>query len=95
LTDFGSMTLSEIEALAKRLEEAARVFREARELLGGAAVASQPAQQHVTPVAVAPPTRTRTPLSAADVADMKAQRDALVARNRDELPEDIKRLEVG
>lgn len=83
-TDIGSMTLDEMEALAKRLELAARVVREARmELLGGV-VAAQPAQQSVTQAA-APPAQL--------LPHEVAQREMLLQRNREVLPDEIKRAE--
>lgn len=47
--DLGKLTLDDIESIASRLEAAARVFREARAMLGGGAapspgVVAQPAQ---------------------------------------------------
>ena len=94
MIDFGSMTLAEVEALAQRLEEAARIFREARLILGGAA-AVQPAQQPVTLAAV-PPAYPPSRLSHGpppDAAQIAAEREALLQRNREALPDDIKRAE--
>jgi len=77
------MTLDEMEALASRLERAAKTIREARmELLGGAAAVT-PAQQPVTSAAVPPA------LSPHELA----QRELLLQRNREALPDAIKRAE--
>lgn len=76
--DVSKLTLEEIEAIASRLEAAARVFREARAMLGPA------------PAVVQPPS---VPSHAQMDADMRAQREALLARNREVLPDAIKAAE--
>lgn len=79
------LSLNELEAIAQRLDAAAKVFRDARALLGGAAaVVNQPATSSMG--AVAPPA-ILTPHE-------MAQREMLLARNRMEaLPEEIQRAE--
>lgn len=85
------LTISEVRAIAERASAALETLR-ALGLMGGAVGHSQPAQ--LSPqVPAAPPTRTRTPLTEAEMADLAAQRAALVARNREQLPDDIKKLE--
>jgi hypothetical protein len=79
-----ALTLGELEAISQRLEAAARVFRDARSLLGGAA-ASQPTTTSPVVAAVSPAILTPHEL---------AQREALLARNRyDALPDEVKRAE--
>lgn len=80
---FAAMTLAEIEAIAARLEAAARVFRDARALLGGAGAG---------PESIPPATRP-SPAPPQLTAYEQAQREALLARNREALPDDIKRAE--
>lgn len=93
--DVDNLTLAELEAIAQRLDAAAKVFRDARLLLGGAATAST----SVTPsnavvVSPSPGTRVRTPLAPGEAEDLAAQRAALVARNRPEdMPDEIQRAE--
>lgn len=80
MPEVDSLTLGDIEAIAARLEKACATFREARALLGGAAVGEQPpARPAAAPPAMSP--------------EMAAQRAALLARNREALPEEIKRME--
>lgn len=89
------MTLHEIEALGRRLGDAAKLVRDARETLGliVAPVAS-PLQAVVREAAEGPPTRVRTPISADEAASMRAQREELAQRNRDEgLPDVIRKAE--
>lgn len=81
--DIDNLTIAEVRAINERAEAALATLRQLG-LMGGAATASTSA----TPsnAVVAPPTRTRTPLSDAELADMRAQKDALMARN---LPDEI------
>lgn len=88
--DADRMTLEQIEAIAARLDAAVKTFREARAILGGTTGAPPTPP---TPVVSAVPTRVRTPMSEAEKRDLRAQRDALVARNRDDLPEGIRQAE--
>lgn len=78
-TGLDDMTLADVEALAERLAKAVAVIRVARaELAGGVAAP-----------AIAPVSAPSPLLSAYEVA----QREALLARNREALPEAIKRAE--
>lgn len=85
------LTIAEVRAIAERAHEALSRLREVQSLLGGAAGTQQVQLSPV--VAVVPPsngTRTRTPISDAELADMKAQKAALLARN---LPDEILKAE--
>lgn len=90
--DIDKLTIAEVRAIAERAAAALDTLR-ALGLTGGAAGA-QPAQTHpLAPVVLpvqGPPTRTRTPLSDADAAEMAARKAALLAQN---LPDDIARAE--
>lgn len=90
--EIDALTIADVRAIADRAHEALAKLREVQSLLGGA-MGATPAAQGPVAVPVALPTRVRTPMTEAEKADLRAQREALVARNRDELPEDIARLE--
>lgn len=80
--DIAKLTLGELEAIAVRLEHAVGVIRDAQRILGGA-VATQPASANPLSATVPP---ALTPYEV-------AQREALLARNREALPDAIKRAE--
>lgn len=87
--DIDKLTIAEVRAIAERAHEALSRLRDVQQFLGGAAAHSQPAQ--ATPSAVVlPATRTRTPLSDAEVAEMQARKAALLAQN---LPDEIRKAE--
>lgn len=83
MSDHENLTLGDIERIAARLEAACRTFQEAKALLGGGVPVGPGAQ--AAPIASGP---NRT-LTAYEIA----QRESLLARNREALPDDVKRLE--
>jgi hypothetical protein len=83
------LTIAEVRAINARAEAALRTLRELG-LMGGAAGNPQPAEAPSVPAA--PPARRPRPEMP---ADMRAQREALLAQNRaDVLPPEIKALEA-
>lgn len=94
--EIDQLTIAQVRAIAERAHEALARLRDMQMLLSGSALLGgaagvQPAPATSLAPVVSPshpPTRVRTPLSDAELADMAAQREALVARNRD-LPAEI------
>ena len=93
--DIDKLTIAEVRAIAERAHDALTKFREVQSLMGGAATAStsktSPSAADVaSPAPNGHPTRVRTPLSDAEVAELAARRDALLIQN---LPEELQRAE--
>jgi hypothetical protein len=86
--EIDKLTVAEVRAIAERASAALDTLR-ALGLMGGAVGHSQPAQ--LSPqVPAALPTRTRTPLTEAELADMAARKAALLAQN---MPDEIQKAE--
>lgn len=80
----GAMTLADIEALAKRLNQAVSVLRDAQGFLGAAN----------QPLAASAPKPPPTPGPSDLTASERAERDRLLKQFRDEdLPDNIKQAE--
>jgi len=81
--EIDKLTIAEVRAIAERAHVALKQLRDVQSLLGGAA-ASQSATASQSPSAAAPPSMP---------PDMRAQREMLLARNREALPADIRAAE--
>lgn len=80
--DIDKLSIAEVRAIAERASEALSKLQAVQALLGGAAgvATATPSPSHAAAPPLMPP-------------DMKAQREALLARNREVLPESIKAAE--